>query len=601
MPTNNPPRDTMSMPRVDDDDAFPALQPATPMPADDGFIPVRHSRVAMSFATATKKGMVITHQAMAQQSATSAKGKAAQLAQNRTVTGRPRIAPASAKPAPSGATTEVTVIRERGLDDVTAENALHKRHPGDIVREARSRAAQFMKHCPNILMGRWSTTHKTTGNFVYVLAGKVSMAVIGSLNNVLCDPLGGKGWVVPASSWQWAQLRGVWVKDDDNVAWSNHSLEMELHANPVFKTATLCVPPYWQIPPERMRGDTATVLFAYIDEDMSLTQRAMNEGICMFGAQVKFVPSGDKPGLIQCGRCHLIGHHKNSKLCKVPKDQVRCAKCNQSHDTREHDSECPGPHKVLGKCDCRLKCLLCKKVGHDAHSRKCEKRGDFAAPSLATAAPAADAQPQPPIPRILKKGTAPTANCFNDPKTSRESCTCCPFPVTPPSAAPVATNADPSGSNPTVNPQPPKRKARPAWKGKGKAREGEAYSTAQIAELDQLTADQQRAFMDAPGLPDFQDMSKDEADQFNAEDDELFQRHQTETASGLPDYLSMTNEEKNKFINNDEETLCRLANNPDVGTKPQVGGWGETVEEHAEMIKARTAAFGPSPLDDPYA
>jgi hypothetical protein len=146
--------------------------------------------------------------------------------------------------------------------------------------------------------------------------------VIGSLNDVLCDPLGGKGWVVPASGWQWAQICGVWVKDDANVMWTNQDLELELCANPTFETATFCVLLYWQVPLERMRGDTATVLFTYIDEDLALTQCAVKEGVCMFGAQVKFVPSGDKPGLIQCGQCHLIRHHKNSKLCKVLWDQV---------------------------------------------------------------------------------------------------------------------------------------------------------------------------------------------------------------------------------------------------------------------------------------
>jgi hypothetical protein len=184
---------------------------------------------------------------------------------------------------------------------------------------------------------------------------------------------------------------------------------------------------------------------------------------------------------------------------------------------------------------------------------------------------------------------------------SRDACTCCPFPAgTPPLKTTTETLADPSGSNPTVNPQPSKRKARPAWTGKGKAREGKAYGTAQIAELDQLTADQQRAFMDAPGLPDFQDMSQEEADQINAEDDVLFRHHHTEAKSGLPEYLHMSNKEKDAFINNDQEALRRLANNPDAGAEPREGGWGGTLEEHAEMIKARTEAFGPISPDDLY-
>ncbi|KAH9034273.1 hypothetical protein EDB85DRAFT_2144543 [Lactarius pseudohatsudake] len=32
----------------------------------------------------------------------------------------------------------------------------------------------------------------------------------------------------------------------------------------------------------------------------------------MFGSAVKFVRAGDRPTLIQCGRCHLLGHNKSS-------------------------------------------------------------------------------------------------------------------------------------------------------------------------------------------------------------------------------------------------------------------------------------------------
>jgi hypothetical protein len=160
----------------------------------------------MSFAHVTKQGLTITHQSVAQNLAAASKGHTAQSAQNCTVTGRPQISPASAKPSPSGTTTEVTVIWQGGLEDETAKASLRKRHPGDIIREARTLAAQRTCHAPNILMGQWSTTHTSTGNFVYILAGQVTPTVITSLNDILCGLLDNKGWVVPTAGWQWAQL-----------------------------------------------------------------------------------------------------------------------------------------------------------------------------------------------------------------------------------------------------------------------------------------------------------------------------------------------------------------------------------------------------------
>jgi hypothetical protein len=43
----------------------------------------------------------------------------------------------------------------------------------------------------------------------------------------------------------------------------------------------------------------------------------------MFGRQIKFVVVGDRPALIQCGRCHLLGHNTRSPLCKTPPHAVK--------------------------------------------------------------------------------------------------------------------------------------------------------------------------------------------------------------------------------------------------------------------------------------
>jgi hypothetical protein len=103
----------------------------------------------------------------------------------------------------------------------------------------------------------------------------------------------------------------------------------------------------------------------------------------MFGTQVKFLQCGDNPTLLQCSQCHLLGHYTNSSKCKMSRNAIKCYRCGGTHDRRDHDYECNAKtHKTLGKCDCLLKCLLCKKTDHHARSHKCLKRGDFNPPRL---------------------------------------------------------------------------------------------------------------------------------------------------------------------------------------------------------------------------
>ena len=102
----------------------------------------------------------------------------------------------------------------------------------------------------------------------------------------------------------------------------------------------------------------------------------------MFGKPVKFVVTGDSPRLIQCRRCHMLGHPTRSPLCKLHPAAARCYRCGGSHHSDHHDYECKGAHRTPGRCNCTPKCLLCGNTGHHARSRKCPKQGDFAPPRL---------------------------------------------------------------------------------------------------------------------------------------------------------------------------------------------------------------------------
>jgi hypothetical protein len=73
--------------------------------------------------------------------------------------------------------------------------------------------------------------------------------------------------------------------------------------------------------PTQQRQGTSTVLAAIIDEDNSICQNALTHGVRMFGAQVKFLRCGDNPTLLQCSRCHLLGHYaKFVQMQDLPKE-----------------------------------------------------------------------------------------------------------------------------------------------------------------------------------------------------------------------------------------------------------------------------------------
>ncbi|KAN0138731.1 hypothetical protein V8E53_003719 [Lactarius tabidus] len=384
--------------RVDDDDVeFPALEstsrgtrrrrnaaatitqqrrniPGATGP-DDGHIQItnNNSRIKPLFAN------IITREAVSQQQNIQTSAAQARRAQGRKPSGNQ-----GARKAPSdGNMTEVTVIRFGGLEDKEEERKFRARNPVEIIQSVQRDLARQAKNPPAVLSGRWSTTADTTGNFVYTIAGIIPPRDLMSLKSYLCRPFKGRTELVPTKGWTWIQLRMVPTEDLDGCVWGPDDLLNQFIANPCFQDALICIAPHWQGNPLNNDKEKSTVLVAIIDEDNAICQNALTHGVRMFGAQVKFLRCGDNPTLLQCARCHLLGHYASSSKCKMPKNGVKCYRCGGNHDGRDHDYECNAKsHKILGKCDCPLKCLLCKKTDHHARSRKCLKRGDFNPPRL---------------------------------------------------------------------------------------------------------------------------------------------------------------------------------------------------------------------------
>ncbi|KAH8990022.1 hypothetical protein EDB86DRAFT_3080586 [Lactarius hatsudake] len=356
----------------------PATPKATPSPADLAGDYIHVGQCGRpTYLVATKKGI-------AQHESTTAKAKAVAAAQGCTLAGTlSRQAPPSS-PAKAN-TTKVIIVRHGGFADKEKEKKLCFGNLGNLVMGVRTAIAQKMAKPIRLLYGHWSREADRTGNFIYMIAGKLTMSQILPYQEFLCAPFPGAS-LVPAEGWFWAQLRGVITHNDDGALCSEDELEAELRLHPTFETVPFIVKPHWLTHPANIREATATIGFTMEDPTGAVIQAALAGPVSMFSYQVKFVPCGDSPSLIQCGHCHAIGHRTNDKACKWRANQIRCQCCGRDHHIDDHNFECLNQHVVLGVCKCKYKCLLCGEQGHDAHSHKCPKRGDFPPMKLAKVA-----------------------------------------------------------------------------------------------------------------------------------------------------------------------------------------------------------------------
>jgi hypothetical protein len=371
----------------------PARAPAQVVPGPGPSRP----KIGLSFAS------VVTAEAMGQQHQAAGHARLARDVQKRNPSGKPKPGHSA---APQGF-TDVVVIRNGGSTDVEVEEAFRRRHPVDIAQAAQRALNALVRSPPIILRGRWSETVEKSGNFVFRFAGNLSPQIICSYQTSLCShfPAAESACVVPTMGWTWVQLRGVDIarrSGDSEIIYTSDELHTAVRANPCFNDTVFCVRPHWQGNPANFKGPAATVIAAIIDTDNTTCQRASSEGVCMFGRRVKFVRAGASPSLVQCSRCHEIGHYYTSPKCKWTTS--RCFKCGGSHDARDHDFECKKQHKVVGVCDCIFKCILCKASGHHTREKGCPVRGDFVPPRLPRAAPA---EAQPAVEDALKSDAIP--------------------------------------------------------------------------------------------------------------------------------------------------------------------------------------------------
>ncbi|KAH8986976.1 hypothetical protein EDB86DRAFT_3082567 [Lactarius hatsudake] len=303
----------------------------------------------------------------------------------------------SQKPsAPNTGNTEVTINRHHGVEDAAFEASIRNMTPSSIIAETRTEVDRLTGGKIALLSGRWSNNpNKRIHNFVYTFKGQIPFKSIYPLRDVLVKPLMA-GQLVPNKGWTHGQIRDTNTSDGSGQIYTNERLELELRRNPAFEDAIFCIAPHWQGSRHTVSSNPrGTVAFAYVDEDGSITAQARRDGIFLFNEKTNFVPVGDSPTIIMCGRCHRIGHATDSPACPLPVNALRCHICGGAHHSDDHAAHCPKPHDKVGECRCLFPCLNCKG-NHNARSPRCPLKKGFAPPDLALpAAPATAAIPPP--------------------------------------------------------------------------------------------------------------------------------------------------------------------------------------------------------------
>ena len=205
-----------------------------------------------SYANTARGGLTVTSQAIRQHQALEADGKAQAAARGRKPSGVVMRGTQT-----QVRNTEIVVLRYGGFADPERERALRARPAQEIVLEVRT-AIERRTECPVKVLGGWWAT-RGNGNFVYTLAGDVSEATALSFKKWLCAPFPDAD-LLPTAGWVWAHLREVLTRDENGTVWDSEQLLKEVRQNTVFEEVTLCVPPRWQVPPERLMTSYSTVL-----------------------------------------------------------------------------------------------------------------------------------------------------------------------------------------------------------------------------------------------------------------------------------------------------------------------------------------------------
>jgi hypothetical protein len=210
---------------------------------------------------------------------------------------------------------------------------------------------------------------------VFSFEGHIPFDTISLYEHILLVPFRGSGQLRPSLGWTRLIAHGVPFIELDGQVFGPEALLKEVRTLPGLKKAFFAMEPRWLRPIEQISSLYSSITFAISDPDGAMSNALLKGRPALFGKEVNIQKWIERPLLVQCSRCHALGHNKASKACPLGHDSVKCHICGNAHSSEEHDQLCPRKHAVAGFCDCtNYKCINCLKPGHNCRDEICPAR-----------------------------------------------------------------------------------------------------------------------------------------------------------------------------------------------------------------------------------
>ena len=216
---------------------------------------------------------------------------------------------------------------------------------------------------------------------MFTFAGTVPFGELLEASTHLTQPFPG-ATLVPCSGWSRVTFNGVPAFDPESgEVYSGDRLLEESKRNPLCANLHVVLPPRWVCLAERITGQHSSFSFAFLDPDGGITHLMARTHLAMFGKAITFKKWRPRPPIMQCLRCHKLGHLP--PRCPLPKDTIRCHICGSNHHAVDHATKCTmaANHTTQGVCDCQVKCINCDQLGHMARDATCKARDQFKIPA----------------------------------------------------------------------------------------------------------------------------------------------------------------------------------------------------------------------------
>ena len=111
--------------------------------------------------------------------------------------------------------TKVMILRSGGTLD-NREHTVRNCQPDAIVQKVKTNIAHAVAKPLPIILGRWSSSARSWGNFVFTIRGQINFPTIQKFKCFLTSPFPGGGQLCPNQGWTKLLAHGVPVLDNDN-------------------------------------------------------------------------------------------------------------------------------------------------------------------------------------------------------------------------------------------------------------------------------------------------------------------------------------------------------------------------------------------------